>query len=874
LNLSVKLLAVLSSVAMCGGSAVANSSVAGLQHLENEQLRVTVDARGGVVTSLVDKASAWDAARSETATKWQGLAKERIYADGSNRLFNEPLLWQVKSPVLLRGQAKFNLTPAVGASIEKTVSLEKDAVRVDVLIEAEREADFAVGIHNFLPGIGIADSQGFWHSNGQKVEKYRETGDHHIPVAQAQWFATASKQAGILADFTVQAPQGLSSYLDANISTLEWRYQPQGRQLKYSYRLKPFSAKAPVPELKAHFVSHAQVAPSDNLQHPVGTVPPLTTKRPTLPPDQSGYAFVGNIEQMGYVAAQAPSMIYFKPVNPSHRPDLFLALPEGIELLGGFRGFQFVKQGPTQINGQTYNVTRIVTTPASSKYTFLWRADAAKNWADGTKLRAYYWGEWSQGKQAPVELPVQVVKIPQVQPFEKIPVWMSIPSDLSAIWPDMAALKQAGFNHMDIWSYVRKDSEFEWGMRVLRESHNRMKSSGIKPIAWIREWWWHDARKEPEGQAMLIDGTRVEALNLSYRGKYFQELIEQGKRLIDEGMYFHCTDPEIFSNGDKIDFSPATIADFREYHGKQLPGVKYVSPIRFEREPDKYPELHQLWNQFKTQRFTDFFADYRVAMEAYMKEKGITESFRFIIYSTYHRGWDGFYGYDDHRQSPVYIRTLEDPVSLSKVFDYISPMLYLDVFANYKDYDMTLAWKDTVVLRNLAKGSPAHVAPLLSTGYPYVDAFDSDLSARMLKSNILETFAGGGRGFGYWGECPIDAMDMKVTAEAVQMLRPYEKLLLDGEVSQKIKAIEGNVFARRIESKRGSLVLVSEYSEQPLTATIECPVEAPATVIDLQTNRKIADITPQNPRFQVKLNQDRALMFSVASAAECSALNN
>jgi hypothetical protein len=451
---------------------------------------------------------------------------------------------------------------------------------------------------------------------------------------------------------------------------------------------------------------------------------------------------------------------------------------------------------------------------------------------------------------------------------------MSIPSDLSAIWPDMAALKKAGFNHMDIWSYVRKDSEFEWGMRVLRESHNRMKSSGIKPIAWIREWWWHDARKEPEGQAMLIDGTRVESLNLSYRGKYIEELIEQGKRLIDEGFYFHCTDPEIFSNGDKIDFSPVTIAGFREYHAKHLPAVKYVSPIRFEREPDKYPELHQLWNQYKTQRFTDFFADYRKAMEEYMKEKGIAEPFRFIIYSTYHRGWDGFYGYDDHRQSPVYIRTLEDPVSLAKVFDYVSPMLYLDVFANYNDYDMTLAWKDTIALRNLAKGSSAHVTPLLSTGYPYVDAFDSDLSARMLKSNILETFAGGGRGFGYWGECPIDAMDMKVTAEAVEMLRPYEKLLLEGEVSQKIKAVEGNVFARRIESKRGSLVLVSEYSEQPLTATIECAVDAPATVIDLQTNRKIADITPQNPRFQMSLRQDRALIFYVATQTQQAALKN
>jgi hypothetical protein len=602
---------------------------------------------------------------------------------------------------------------------------------------------------------------------------------------------------------------------------------------------------------------------SAHAQAPVSTVPPLTTKRPTLPPDQSGYAFVGNIEQTAYVSAQAPSMLYFRPVNPSYRPDLFLALPEGIELLGGFRGFQFVPQGPTEIAGQKFNVTRIVTQPSSSKYTFLWRADPKKKWPDGFKLRCYFWGEWAQGKQPPVELPTQVVEIPRVQPFEKIPVWFSIPSDLSALWPEMPSLRQAGFNHMDIWTYVRKDHEYNWGMKVLRESREKMQSAGIKPIAWIREWWWHDARKDPEGQAMLIDGTRVESLNLSYRGKYFDELIEQGKRLIDEGFYFHCTDPEIFSNGDKIDFSPQTIGLFREYHARHLPAVKYVSPIRFERDPDKYPEMHRLWNAFKTQCFTNFFADYRKAMETYMKERGIGDPFRMIIYSTYHRGWDGFYGYKDHTQSPVYIRTLEDPVSLSQVFDYVSPMLYMDVFANYENYDMTLPWKDTIALRDLAQDSNANIVPLLSTGYPYVDAFDSDLSAKMLKSNILETFAGGGKGFGYWGECPIDALDMKVTAEVVKMLQPYEKLILEGKVSQQIKSVEGNVFVRRIANKEESLVFVSEYSDKKITATIECPVSTPSAVIDLQTNRKIAEVSPQQPTFPVTLDQERTLAFSV-----------
>jgi hypothetical protein len=620
----------------------------------------------------------------------------------------------------------------------------------------------------------------------------------------------------------------------------------------------PTSPPQPEPPMKQN------ATPTRNgATHPVGTMLPLTTKRPTLPPDQSGYAFTGNIEQIGYVASEAPSMIYFRPINPSHRPDLFIALPEGIELLGGFRGFQITPQGQTVIKGEKYNVTRIATQPSSSKYTFIWRADAAKKWPEGFQLRGYYWGEWKQGKQAPVELPIEVVKIPQVQPFAKIPVWMSIPSDLSALWPDMNSLQQAGFNSLDVWAYARKNEEYGWGMKVLRESHSKMKQAGVQPIAWIREWWWEDARKDAEGQAWNIDGKPLNSLRLSYRGKYFDELIDQGKRLIDEGLYFHCTDPEIYGDGEKIDFSPPTIELFKKYHAQHLPDTPYLSPLEFEREPAKHPKLHQLWNEFKTGQYTAFFADYRAAMEAYMKEKEIKAPFRMMIYSSYHRGWDGFYGYPDYRLSPIYTRTLEDPASLAKVFDFISPMIYTDVFANYNDYDMTLPWKDTSVLRGLAQGSHSDIAPLLSTGYPFIDAYDSDITSTMLKYNILETFAGGGKGFGYWGVCPIDAKDFKVTAEVVQMLKPYEELILQGQISSQIKPAKGLVFTRRIENKNQSLVFVSEYSDAEITDTIECPVSSPSEVIDLQTNRKIAEISPDNPSFRVTLGQERALVFFV-----------
>ena len=88
-------------------------------------------------------------------------------------------------------------------------------------------------------------------------------------------------------------------------------------------------------------------------------------------------------------------------------------------------------------------------------------------------------------------------------------------------------------------------------------------------------------------------------------------------------------------------------------------------------------------------------------MEQYMKEKGIREPFRFMIYSSYHRSFPGFWQYEDYRKSHSYLMTLEDPQTFVGVFDFVAPMVYMDVYANYEDYDMLLPWRDTAVLRRI-----------------------------------------------------------------------------------------------------------------------------------------------------------------------------
>lgn len=611
----------------------------------------------------------------------------------------------------------------------------------------------------------------------------------------------------------------------------------------------------------AIFNGNAETIPASSAENGiVTTMPPLTTKRPYLPRRQSGYAFASNIEQIAYISAGQSSMIHFMPVNPSHKPELFIALPPEIKLQGAFRDLKVEKPVKYSYKGREMEKYRITAGPRASKYTFFWSLE--QSLPEGTELEGYYWGEWSKGKQPPQPLKIRVVAVPEAKPFKHIPVYLSMPNDFYAEYPDTAGLRRTGFNYLDMWTYLTPD-ETDWGVSLLDTTLAKTRKAGIGGIAWIREWWWHRGQKEPDGMATLIDGQKVnDMLCLSYRGKWYQALIDQGKYLIDRGLYFHSTDPEMYGKGDKICFCESCKKRFKDYLKKNAENIAYEDPAVFEKVPEQHTELHRLWNAFKCWSYTEFFAEYRRAMEQYMKEKGIKEPFRFMIYSSYHRSFPGFSHYEDYRKSHSYLMTLEDPQTFIGVFDFVGPMVYMDVYANYEDYDMLLPWRDTDVLRRITENK-VPIAPILCGGYPFTYAFGSDLNAEMLRYNMLEVIAGGGRGFGFWGECPLDAADMKAVAQVVNMLSPYENLILSARPTSNVKVLSANAIVKRLESPQGSLILVSEYSRRPLEVEIECPVNSPSRVVDTATGKVLGQITSARPGFKVHLDKDRAVMLYV-----------
>jgi hypothetical protein len=61
----------------------------------------------------------------------------------------------------------------------------------------------------------------------------------------------------------------------------------------------------------------------------------------------------------------------------------------------------------------------------------LWSTEAAP----GTASTGYFWAEWGDGQKQPEQMfSIDVLKLPEVQPLARMPVYLSIPADLAEAW--------------------------------------------------------------------------------------------------------------------------------------------------------------------------------------------------------------------------------------------------------------------------------------------------------------------------------------------------------------------------------------------------------------------------------------------------------
>ena len=630
-------------------------------------------------------------------------------------------------------------------------------------------------------------------------------------------------------------------------------------------------------------LSKAIAAPQPRAIHQIS---PLIAEPPTLPPEQAGYYYSASYQPVAY-AAETATMIRFSPINFDLLPTLVVELPEGIELLGGVRGVGIEPPQRVVREGQPYRRYQIVPqSPQATKFTFFWRSKLPV----GSQHKAYYYAEWTDGQQEEQLLTINIIDLPEGRTFDQIPVWYSIPSDMAQIWAqgwtDQSDYRRGGFNTLETWAYLAPNDK-RWGQRLVQQVVDSYRRAGVAVWAQPGEWWWRQAVSTPAGQAVGIEGERSAALNLLYRGEQFNHWIAAGKLLVDEGIYTHVVDPEIYRQVDlSVGYSEAEKADFQQYLEENAIALQESDPSVFMRSPDSFPTAVRLWRKWRAAKYTDFFVEYREAIAGYMQQLGIRQPLRLVIYSTYHALWDSFYGYNNYEMAPPYLHTLEDPVDLSqRAFDVFSPMIYPDLFpASFESggllasraagalgrqrsrYDMLLPWQDTVSLRSLVEPQ-ATTMPLLSTGFPF-GVYQRDLSSEMVKYQVMEAIAGGAKGFGFWGEGVHDALDMATVGRLVDRLVPAEDIILNGTPFAG-EPVQGPAFVKGVNAPNGSLLLVSEYSDRAYEVEIENPrPETSVSVVDIESGEAVAVLSELKRTFTVSLDQRRARMFWIVPTGD------
>lgn len=594
-------------------------------------------------------------------------------------------------------------------------------------------------------------------------------------------------------------------------------------------------------------------------------VPAITTRLPAVPAASAAFLFSDNASGTAYASPDIASMISFRCINAKHAPALYMDLPPEVSLFGGMRNVSLPAREPVQRNGGAYVRWKVVFKNPGGWIRLFWKTTLSA----GKKATGYYWAEWAGGKQPEQELPIQVIAVRKTRPPRALTTFISVPSDLAAEWPDYADFTGVGFNTLDFWPYTHDRSP--WGMELFERILKHTKNTGIRLAAWPGDWWWSEAIKHDKtALAVPLDGAKGAMLCPSYRGEWFDKLVEHGKFLADRGVLFHVFDPEIYREGTRICFCDRCLAGFRAHLRERHSLATAADPTVFEKFPAQHPAEHALWQDYKTMLYAGMFSDYRVAIESHLQKSGRREKLTMMIYSTYHRSGPSFFEFGDYRESPLYRDTLEDPTVLRRTFDIFAPMIYLDVYANYRPYDMQLLWKDISSLQNLCGGAP--VAPILSAGYPFIPAYNCDVSPEMMRWQMLETLASGARGFGFWGVCPLDAADMAAVADIVRMILPVENILSTGLPipPANLRDLSRSACVKGIESKDGAVVLVSEYSTAVRTALVEYRVSVETEVLDLATGQKVAAIAPDRPTFRVGLDKNRARLFFIGTSAKLS----
>lgn len=432
--------------------------------------------------------------------------------------------------------------------------------------------------------------------------------------------------------------------------------------------------------------------------------------------------------------------------------------------------------------------------------------------------------------QKEITLPLEVVRINQATQPKKIFAGLNLRSTYFDCYPGLIEdLCYLGVNLLDYTPDFSKSPE------QIRERLAALRKAGINLTSMTVICKGYEKKKNEEARAVGLDGSKdARRPCTSFRGKAFQESVAETAKVVDQGINCIVFDDEWSPNC----FCDRCMKQWEDFRREKYPGLSKVSPKVFAKDKEKYPQHAEALKDFRAWQYGKCVEAFRKGLQEHLRKtgKGDPEDIRMV---------DCVF----HGKSTL------------PFLDYSNTMAYI----NYESLWSPRKLGDKVAKRSV----PGHLNyALLCSGLIYEGLDNNGLDPhRINKYQILEAVMSGSRkGFSFWASTGDDLLDWKYMAEAVNILAKVEDIIIDGKITNRaeIGASAGHV--RTLEKNSEALILVAEYwtyENIPMDIEVIFKPKEEVKVIDVETGKQVAVISPDKPEFEVTLTKDRARLLYV-----------
>lgn len=490
-----------------------------------------------------------------------------------------------------------------------------------------------------------------------------------------------------------------------------------------------------------------------------------------------------------------------------------LELPQGLKLVGGaIGGVKAEEMAAQTVSAHGGPKTRYAFRTTPSESSSLWG-------------RIYLGGQWRPGRQGALRYrvndgdwftqPIEAITVRPVTAPKRLCVGLSWwPINATQAWPGaIKAFRTLGLNTVPMFAHwTAADDPEPWQMLDQFRAGGFWVMNTDSPLHRMQS----RHRKDTEIYCRFEDGTHGSKLCPSYRGKHFVAEVE---RLAAQAQQckarFHNWDIEIWGWRGPLDSRKCT----RCQADKEAAGIED-------------------WAHWQAAKGVEMFTAMAAAVTKALHSEGVTE----IDLGMY-----------DLRPGPPYQGTW----NFASFYPGHVTNSQVSTYTPYYPYHLELIAGE--VRADRARLPKTDQMPWLTPGN--AGAFPG----RMFKYALLEVFANGSRGVNFWSMRVWDSETLAAYADAIRIVRQVEDVIVDGDLLHGAEASDG---VRVSGMQRGGemFVLVSDYDDDASDPVhVALAVTRPSHAIDLESGRRVAELTPENNTIAVNFAHELARAYHVVS---------